>query len=120
MFARRSVTGKKPVAWSGKRELVSKGIASDRGERNFRHTVLRLRIRNPDGGVGDVHLILPHGQKFLVDPQARLREDANDVAQELRTLSLNPLLFRPGNIVRFEQAFDDNRKFDAGTWIRRK
>src|SRR6266849_929853 len=84
-----SRTGKEPVTWSRERELVAKRIHGDWSERNLGHAMLRLGVRNPNGGVGDVQLVLPHGQKFLVDPQASLREDANDVAQELGTVSLN-------------------------------
>jgi len=65
-------------------------------------------------------VVLPHGQKFLIDPQASLREDANDVAQKLGTVPLNALLFRPRYVVWLEQPFDHDRKLDAGTWIRRK
>ena len=33
-----------------------------------------------------VHLVLPHGSKFLVDPQPGLRDDANDVPQMPRAM----------------------------------
>jgi hypothetical protein len=48
VLARRSVARKEPVTWSGKRELVSKRIHGDWSERDFRYTILRLRIRNFD------------------------------------------------------------------------
>src|SRR6267143_6823748 len=83
-----SRAGKEPVTWSSERKLVAKRIHGDWSERNLGHTMLRFGIRNPNGGVGDVQLVLPHGQKFLVDPEASLRENANDVAQELRTVPL--------------------------------
>jgi len=35
-------------------------------------------------------------------------------------MPLDPLLFRPGYVMWFEQAFDGDRKLDARTWIRRK
>src|SRR6266851_3086058 len=117
MLVRRSRTGKEPVTWSSDRKLASKRIHGNRRERDFRHTILRLGVRNPDGGIGDVQVVLPHGQKFLIDPQASLREDANDVAQELGTVSLNSLLFRPSYVVRLEQPLDCDRKLDAGTWF---
>src|SRR5216683_4941259 len=120
MLVRRSRTGKEPVTWSSDRKLASKRIHGNRRERDFRHTILRLGVRNPDGGIGDVQVVLPHGQKFLIDPQASLREDANDVAQKLGTVPLNALLFRPRYVVWLEQPFDHDRKLDAGTWIRRK
>src|SRR6267143_2524215 len=105
-----SRAGKEPVTWSSERKLVAKRIHGDWSERNLGYAMLRFGIRNPKGGVGDVQLVLPHGQKFLVDPQASLREDANDVAQELRTVPLNSLLFRPSDVVRLEQPLDCNRK----------
>ena len=80
MLARRSVAGKEPVTWSGKSDLISECTRRDRSQWDFCQPVLHLRIWNPDGGVGNVHLTLPHGQKFLVDPQTGLRKDANDVA----------------------------------------
>src|SRR5713226_7488477 len=89
-----SRAGKEPVTWSSERKLVAKRIHGDWSEWNLGHAMLRFGIRNPEGGVGDVQLVLPHGQKFLVDPQASLREDANDVAQELGAAPLNSLLFR--------------------------
>jgi len=46
------------------------------------------------------HLILPHGQKLLVDP--RSPQECDNVAQELRAVLLNSLLFRPSHVVRFE------------------
>ncbi len=75
-------------------ELASvwrKCIHGDWSDRDFRHAVFTLRIRDPDGAVGNVHLILPHGQKFFVDPQTGLRKDAVNVAQALRAAPLNSL-----------------------------
>jgi len=46
--------------------------------------------------------VLPHGQKFLIDPQACLREDAHDVTQAWGAVALNALLFGPSYLVRLK------------------
>src|SRR5208282_4052548 len=100
--------------------LATKGFDGKRSKRNFGGAVWSLRVRNPDDRVLKVHLILLHRSQFLVDSQSRLRNDLHGVFQVLGSMRLDPLLLRPGNVVRPEQSFHGDWEFDARTGVGRK
>jgi Ankyrin repeats (many copies) len=99
--------------------LATKGFDGQRSKRNFGGAVRSFRVRDPDDRVLKVYLILLHRSQFFVDSQPRFGNDLHGILQILGTVKFDPLLLRPGNVVRPEQALhgDDaglGKQIDAG------
>ena len=58
-------------------------------------------------------MLFLHRSELFVNPETRLADDLNHVAQVIGRLRFDLLLLRPRHVVRAEQAFHAHRKFDT-------
>jgi hypothetical protein len=106
--------------WTSRLHLVLERVDRQRRQRHLANTVGRLRVRDPGDAVQKIDVLLLHRRQFLVNAKPGFRDDPDRVSQVHRRDRLNPQLFRPGHVMRSEQAPDRDRELDFPARIRRQ